>query len=531
VRAPGVLGFVVLFLAKLTAPPAGAQVPPARAAIDPAAAPEEDKDAVESPAEAAAVLDRFRPPPVPPAPTGPPAERMKWLQAQLDQALAESALGKAKIGIAVADVETGKLVYQKNDAALFNPASNVKLFTTAAALALLGPEYRWRTVVHSDGSVHNGELRGKMYLKGQGDPTLVVEDLWRLASELWGMGIRKVSGDLVVDDTFFDGVRVGPGFEQKAEDLYYRAPAGALSVNYNAVRVRVLPGVADGEPARVLIDPQTPYFTIVNEARTATTGRTAVTIEAKEDAEHTILTVTGRIRKGNPGRVALKRIAHPDLHAAHAFREMCLRRGIKWSGNLVRGETPAGARILTAHASQPLGIAVRDVNKQSNNFMAEQILKTLGAETGGRPGTWQKGIDAVASFLERIGIAKSAYKMTNGSGMYDANRFSPAQMVTLLRAAAKDFRFAADFIASLALAAADGTILHRMEGGFAERHIRAKTGTLAGVSCLAGYAGAPGKAPLAFAILMNDLPESATPLARRAQDLVAEALVSYLLAP
>ena len=173
---------------------------------------------------------------------------------------------------------------------------------------------------------------------------------------------------------------------------------------------------------------------------------------------------------------------------------------------------------------------MRDVNKRSNNFMAEQVLKTLGAETGGRPGTWQKGIDAVAGFLERLGIARKDYKMTNGSGLYNSNLFSPAQLTTLLRVAYKDFRFAADFIGSLALAGADGTVSHRMEGGLAERYVRAKTGTLAGVSCLAGYAGAPGHAPLAFAIFMNDVPDPSTRRARRAQDAIAEALVAYLLA-
>src|SRR5205814_9600458 len=120
--------------------------------------------------------------------------------------------------------------------------------------------------------------------------------------------------------------------------------------------------------------------------------------------------------------------------------------------------------------------------------------------------------------------------MTNGSGLYDSNRFSPLQMVKLLVAAAKDFRWSADFVGSLALAGADGTVQHRMEGSLAERFVRAKTGTLQGVSCLAGYAGAPGKPPLAFAIFMNNLTDAATPVARKAQDTIAESLVAYLLA-
>ncbi|MGZ3428003.1 MAG: D-alanyl-D-alanine carboxypeptidase/D-alanyl-D-alanine endopeptidase [Polyangia bacterium] len=485
---------------------------------------------------------KFSPPPAPPTPPtappttvvssphGTPVERQKWLKEQIDGVLAEPELSKAKVGVDVVDVDSGKILYARNDAGLFNPASNVKLFTTAAALAILGPEYRWKTVVYADAPVAGGELKGRLYIKGHGDPSLVVEDLWRLVTDLYAGGLRKVTGDLVVDDSFFDNVRVGPGFEQKSEDLPFRAPNGALSLNYNAVGVHVLPGAGDAAPARVMIDPQTPYFTVVNEARTVAAGRTAITVESRETPDHTELKIGGRIRVGDGEQILQRRVAHPDLYTANAFRELLARRGIKVSGNIVRDATPTTARALSAHYSQPLGVVVRDVNKRSNNFMAEQILKTLGAETGGRPGTWAKGIDAVAGFLERLGIARKDYKMTNGSGLYTSNLFSPGQLTTLLRVAYKDFRFAADFIGSLALAGADGTIGHRMEGGLAERYVRAKTGTLAGVSCLAGYAGAPGHAPLAFAIFMNDVPDPSTGKARKAQDAIAEALVAYLLA-
>ena len=478
----------------------------------------------------AGLTNRYTPTPVVSAPSGTAAERLKWLSTQIESALADPQLKSARVGVAVTDVESGKSLYARNDAALFNPASDSKLFTTAAALAMLGPEYRWKTVAYGDASISAGELKGSLYLKGHGDPTLVIEDLWRMVSELWSQGVRKVSGDLVVDDSFFDAVRLGPGFEQKQEDLPFRAPNGALSLNYNAVGVRVLPGATDGAPARVVIDPQTPYFVVTNEARTVGAARSAITVESREADGHTEISVKGRIRVGDPGQLLERRVAHPDLYTAWAFRELCARRGIKIAGNVTRGTVPQGARALSAHYSQPLGVAVRDVNKRSNNFMAEQILKTLGAETGGRPGTWQKGLDAISAFLEKLGIPRTEYKMVNGSGLYDSNRFTPSQLVRLLSTAYKDFRFAADFIGSLAVAGADGTVAHRMEGGLAERFVRAKTGTLQGVSCLAGYAGAPGHNPIAFAIFMNDLPDPSAPIARKAQDAIAEALVAYLLA-
>ncbi len=481
--------------------------------------PNNDDAVIASPGEAKTAL---------PAPPTAPDQRLAWLRAQLDGLVGDPGLTGTKVGVAVTESETGKLLYGRNEAVPLNPASNVKLFTTAAALALLGPEYRWKTVAYADAPIQSGEIKGKLYLKGHGDPTLVVEDLWRIVADLWSAGVRRINGDLVIDSTFFDGVKLSNGFNQKEEDAAFRAPNGAVSLNYNAVSVRVVPGAGDGAPAKLVIEPPSPYFEITNEVRTSGSARTNLTIEAKDGKDRTQLVARGRIRVGDPGVVLVRRVSHPELYTGFALRELLVRRGIKVSGQVTLGTVPSDARALTVHYSLPLGVAVRDVNKRSNNFMAEQLLKTLGAETGGRPGTWQKGLDAVASYLDRIGISRADYKMTNGSGLYDSNRFSPNQLVTLLRATYRDFRFSADYLGSLALAGADGTIGHRMAGGLAERFVRAKTGTLSGISCLSGYAGAPGKPPLIFSVLMNDLGEAANARARRVQDQIAEVLVTYL---
>ena len=172
------------------------------------------------------------------------------------------------------------------------------------------------------------------------------------------------------------------------------------------------------------------------------------------------------------------------------------------------GKSPAqGLRVLAAHDSSPLAVAVQDLNKRSNNFAAEQLLRTMGAEIGGRPGNWDKGLKAVDRYLTGIGIKSGSYQMQNGSGLYDSNRFSAEQIVTILRAASRDFRISAEFLASLAVAGTDGTIAHRMGGTLAERYVRAKTGTLATVSCLSGFAGSPGHTPLVFSIIVNDIAE------------------------
>lgn len=461
-------------------------------------------------------------------PTGSQAERERWLTARLDAILARVVFAKARVGVAVSEVASGRALYRHNDTMLLNPASNVKLVTTAAALTRLGPEFRFKTFLVADvGTVKGGAIEGNIYLRGQGDPALVVEELWKMVADLAAQGIKRVAGDVVVDDTYFDRERIGPGFEQKSEDLPFRAPAGAVSLNYNACAVLVLPGAREGAPPRVVLEPAAAYFVVHNQARTVVKGHTDLIIKTAEAPDHTVVYVSGTIVRGDAGHLEHRRVAHPDLYAGYALRELLVRRGIKVTGSVTTAVAPPAGRILVTHLSPPLGVIVRDVNKTSNNFMAEQILKTLGAETLGRPGTWPKGLEVVAKYLEGLGIARGHYRMTNGSGLYDSNSFSAAQLVKLLGAVQQDFRLAADFVGSLALAGADGTISKRLAGRPSERLVRAKTGTLLGVSCLSGYAGASGRLPLAFAILMNNLDDNATQEARRAQDEIADILVAF----
>jgi D-alanyl-D-alanine carboxypeptidase/D-alanyl-D-alanine-endopeptidase (penicillin-binding protein 4) len=220
-------------------------------------------------------------------------------------------------------------------------------------------------------------------------------------------------------------------------------------------------------------------------------------------------------------------VVHPSLFTAYTLRQLLERRGITLDKPVRVAAAPApGLRVLATHESAPLAVVVQELNKRSNNFMAEQTLRTLGAEIIGRPGTWDKGLEAVGRYLANVGIKRGAYQMTNGSGLYDSNHFSAEQLTTILRAMSRDFRLSAEFLSSLAVAGTDGTIAHRMAGTPAERYVRAKTGTLASVSCLSGFAGSPGHVPLVFSILINDITNASE--ARKTQDRAAELLVAYL---
>ena len=475
------------------------------------------------------------PRPGPSADLKPPrdaGERRAWLKAQLDEVMGAKALAKSKISAIVVDADSGKTIYARDEKAQLNAASNVKIVTAAAALSLLGPEYRWRTTLSIVGPPGgpplpaSGEVAGDLFLRGAGDPTFVTEDLSAMVSDLAALGLHKIRGALVVDDGLFEGGYIPPAYEQRTDSTASRAPASAASLNGNVVAVTVIPGASAGASARVVVDPPSPYFVIAGRVVTSASGPLTPAVDTKEDGAHTRVNVAGRIRVGSDPRTIYRRVAQPSLFLGMTLKQLLERRGIS-IGQVRVGRAPGqGLRVLAAHDSAPLAVAVQDLNKRSNNFAAEQMLRTLGAEIGGRPGTWEKGLKAVDRYLTSIGIKTGSYQMANGSGLYDSNRFSAEQMVTILRAAARDFRISAEFLASLAVAGTDGTIAHRMGGTLAERYVRAKTGTLANVSCLSGFAGSPGHTPLVFSIIVNDVPNATD--ARRAQDRAAEILVAYL---
>jgi D-alanyl-D-alanine carboxypeptidase/D-alanyl-D-alanine-endopeptidase (penicillin-binding protein 4) len=474
--------------------------------------------------------------PAPDAPKAPkdPKERRAWLKTQIDEVLGAPAFAKAKMSVLAIESDTGKTIYARGEKTPVNAASNVKIVTSAAALSLLGPEYRWRTTLSAAAPPAGpalsagGELAGDLVLHGGGDPTLSDEDLAAMVADLAALGLHKVHGALVVDDGFFDGATVGPAYDQKKESTASRAPSSAASLDLNVVAVTIIPGAVAGAPARVTIEPASPYFVVSGTIVTAADGPAAPAVDTRDDGgARTRVSVSGRVRLGSEPRTFYRRVVHPALFLGHSLRQQLERRGILVEKpTRVAAAAAQGQRVLSTHESAPLAVVVQDLNKRSNNFMAEQVVRTLGAEIVGRPGTWDKGLEAVARYLAGVGLARGSYSMTNGSGLYESNHFTAEQITTVLRAASRDFRVSAEFLASLAVAGTDGTIAHRMAGTLAERYVRAKTGTLASVSCLSGFAGSPGRVPLIFSILMNDIASAAD--ARRAQDRVAEILVAYL---
>lgn len=458
----------------------------------------------------------------------PPAleQATEQVGASIAQILLDARLEQTVIGIHIIDLETGRELYTSNPDTPLNPASNTKLVTSAAALTQLGAEYRYATSLFAAADALEGpKLRGDLYLRGTGDPSLITEDLYMMARELRDRGIRRITGGITVDSTAFDRDELPPEFDQKQELAAYRAPSGATSVNFNTVTLRVQPARAIDQPPLASLDIPVRSIALVNDATTVPGTKHRLLADVSYDKSKMVIHLSGSI--GIDATVGRYRypIQSPSRYAGNVLASLLRERGIKLGRASIRfAETPEQRIRLATHVSAPLLVQLLSVNKYSNNFFAEQILKTLATD---EPATFSNAIANVLTALRELGLSTEGVVLKNGSGLYDSNRISPRRITELLTAMYRDPRYRADFIASLSMMGVDGTTRTRLKDDVAERWVRVKTGTLSGVSALSGYVGANARKPIVFSILLNDLPNRRKFASRTAQNQIVSVLARY----
>lgn len=434
------------------------------------------------------------------------------LKKALLQVIDRSALKTARISVQVQSLDDGTVIFAQNADELLNPASNVKLVTAAAALARLGPDYRFDTDFLTDAELRNDGKAKVLYVRGKGDPTLNTDKLYGIVSELMHAGLKDV-GDVVLDEGWFDLEREAPGFDQEVGDRSYLAPTGALSLNWNAVGVYLRPGDSVGSTASAELEPASDYFVVEGRVITGTRLQRRFSVSSKldKDKQRQRIEVRGFVPKERGTWSVWKKIDQPALYFGATLKGLLAQRGIKVRGKVRLGPVPSNAKMLYVAQSETLDLVLKKLNKHSSNFVAEQLIKTLGAEVKGAPGTTAKGIAVVEEFLEKeVGLAKGSYIMRNGSGLNDTNRFSSAQTNRLLRVMWDRFPLAPEYLSSLGIAGKDGTIKYRFEGSDAVWRLRAKTGTLENVSALSGYVQGVGGERFIFSIFVNDFPGRAS---------------------
>ena len=427
------------------------------------------------------------------------------------------------LGVMVLDVGSGETLAASGEHAPLNPASNAKLITAAVALRRLGGSRRFLTGLYGK---PEGDRVPELVLRGEGDPSLSTADLGARARELRSAGVRRV-GSIAIDQSAFDDRYEPPAYDQQPNEWApFRAPVAPVSLNENTVTFVVRPSKA-GNEATVLVDP--PGFVDVTGIvkTTAKKDPEGLTLGLEGRAARLSAKLGGHVPEGERVMRVVRRVADPRLLAGYALRAVLEESRVDVAGDVHVGGA-AQRRLLAAHRSAPLAELLSSLGKESDNFFAEMIWKSLAATDKAKPASAEASAELAIAYLREIGAAEAGVVAKNGSGLFDANRSTAWSTTQLLRAAYRDPAIAPEFVAQLSVGGVDGTLKSRLRSWAPQRAVRAKTGTLDAVAALSGYVLAPGgRPPIAFAIFINGI-SGKVGAARPAMDKVVDAIATEL---
>jgi len=487
-------------------------------------------------------------------------------RARIDAALSDAHAQKAFWGILVADRDTGETLYELNADRFFTPASNAKLFTSALALATLGPGYQFRTTLESHGTLGiDGRLSGDLILVGRGDPDLsnrkfpyqgkveregpAEKVLVELADAAVAKGLKGVGGDIVADDTYFPYDPYPAGWS--VGDLFFSfgAPVSAIAFNDNTISIEVQPGAHAGDPASVSVEPWAARENFSGEITTNSADEKPALAVVRQPGPNFIL-LRGSIPLGHaPIKLDLA-MTEPAESVARALKQLLEARGVHVTGGIgvkhapppesmeaidppvgsvaLQPATVSDSIVLAEHVSQPLLEEVRVMNKISHNLHAELLLRTVAREKSSI-GSTEAGINVEQGFLKTAGIAEGDVLFSDGSGLSRDDLVTPRAVVELLRYAASQ-PWRADYVSTFAIAGVDGTLETRMTRTAAAGLIQAKTGAIEHVRAMSGYATTLRGEHIVFAIFGNNNPQHGRD-ATEAIDAIGVAMVETLGLP
>ncbi len=493
-----------------------------------------------------------------PAPAPAPLRTLPELRAKISEVLAKPELSSAMVGIKVVSLDNGRVLFEENANKLLRPASNMKLYTVAAALDCLSPDYKFSTSVYVSARPDAaGRVRGDLTVYGRGDPSLAARfnngDYFKgiddLATRIVAAGVKRVEGDIVGDESYFVGPKYGAGWNWEDLTWYYGAEITPLTVNDNALDLFIKPGSAVGQPAVITTGPPDPLLTIVNNVVTSAKGlRREISIH-RGLGENSI-NIKGTIPLDDRGYTGGIGISHPGLLFVYLLRTSLAQKGVVITGkSRITGETSqppmmtstAIAASATASPFQteiaslqspPFSFIASQTLKPSQNLYTELILRTLGkvtlpaATTSSLGQTSEElGIEAVKSFLKTVGIRPEALNLDDGSGLSRNDMITADASVQLLTFMSKH-RYANVFRDALPVGGVDGTLRNRFRGTPAENNVRAKTGSLSSAASLGGYVTTAAGEKLAFSIMVNNYPREVEPRSL-CIDPIAILLASY----
>jgi len=445
-------------------------------------------------------------------------------------ALAAAQVPLEGISVIVKEAGAKDIAISLNPEKAMNPASVVKLVTTYAGLELLGPAYTWKTEVLVAGEIRSGKLKGDLVFKGAGDPKLSVERFWQLLKQLRDRGLTNISGDLILDRSFFQGAPYDPAkFDGEPLKAYNVGP-DALLLNFKAVRFFFSPAMDDRSVA-ISPDVRPAQLEIVNRVK-LTDGncgewRDHITVDIQTPAPTRLkISFTGNYARRCGEKVwNLSLLDHPQ-YVGGVFAAMWRELGGVWNGAVKLAPVPADARLVATVESPALAEVIRDINKYSNNVMARQVFLTLSAELTHEPGNAMASAQIIRDWLARKNIIAPELSLENGSGLSRSERVSAASLAQLLDAAWKS-SVMPEFMSSLSLVGADGTMRQRGKNDSVAGQAHIKTGSLSDVRAMAGYVlDATGRRWIVVMLINH----ANAPAAQAAQDALLSAVYRPTLA-
>lgn len=434
-----------------------------------------------------------------------PAWALSTLPQTMLMQLQKNKIPTSAVSVHVKDLDADKVLLSWNAKNSRNPASVMKLVTTAAALDMLGPTFKWKTRFSALVSPVRETLRGDLYIKGGGDPHLVSESFWADLRELRHTGVRNITGDLVLDSSYFQPMAEDPGAFDGEPLRSYNAIAHALLFNFRSAHFYFRPDVLRGR-VDVVADPPPGNTQILNKMKLVkdkcSRKMTRVRIDVSQKGESSNVVFSGSFPRGCGSAELYRVVTTPENNLFGAFRSFWKEMGGTFNGDVKSGVTPENATTLYTGKSLPLADIIRKVNKHSNNVMARQLLLTLGAEKKGAPGTRQKGAQVINEWLERIGVSSSGVIVDNGSGLSRKSRISAAALGEILSYMYQSKNMP-EYMSSLSINGKDGTLKKRLKYGQISAAARMKTGTIDHVKAIGGYLRTKKGKHLSVVVLIN----------------------------